>query len=184
MPSYWARETFPYAYVRAFAGFDFDVEEYKITDSNHGELISMIVNGANALQLYPHDPAPTCSIMMSLSPGDFLDRLAVLTVKYSRFAGNKRAAMEREYQRHIEARNRARLPFECDDLFQQLVNLHAANFDVLERMVPSALDDGMISLEDHVAAVKSNKARIDLKRKIDGICRAPYSEVKSYHRGE
>lgn len=179
-PEYLAAETFPYAYVTKFANQDHDVEEFKISDDNHAEIVDLIVNGQNARRLWPHNPAPVKSISMPLTPGDFLDRLAVLTVKRELFRPERRAAIEREYQRHAEARRQANLGAEADGMFDALVDLHRANFKLLERMVPAALEAGM-GADDHVAAVKSNQERARIKRAIDLACRAPYCEIKSYH---
>ena len=172
--------TFPYGYVTKFANEDYDVEEFVIAPNTHGALVDAIINGSNALRLWRHDPRPTLCVNVPLTPGDFLDRLAVLTVKRGRFSIARRAAIEREFQRHNELRGQAGFSAEVNALFEELVTLHAATFDLLENMVPAALGDSLSS-NDHVEAVKLNKRRIELKRAIDATCRAPYSEVKSYH---
>jgi len=173
--------TFPYAYVTKFSNHDYDVEEFKICADGQVELADTIVSGQNGLRLWPHDPGPACTINVSLSPGDFLDRLAVLTVKHARFTGAKRAAIERDYQRHRELRARANFGPHIDKLFDRLVRLHAETFDLLETMVPGAMADDTITPEAHVAAVKLNKVRVSLKREIDGVCRSPFTEQKSYY---
>ena len=179
-PAYWSKSTFPYAYVSKFAGFDHDVEEYKIEDGNHDELIGLILHGANASRSSPHDPGPVTGITMQLSPGDFLDRYAVLCVKRMRFTGARRAAIERDYQRHAEAaRGILRPPVEI--LFSHLVDVHREAFDILERAVPEALDHGGMAIEDHVAVIQANKARVRLRQQIDMALHAAYTEVKSYY---
>ena len=65
-----------------------------------------------------------------------------------------------------------------------LLAQHGVTFDLLERMVPSAVGGGTMAPEDHVEAIRANKARVELKQKIDAACRAPYCEVKSYYAGE
>lgn len=181
-----SQRTFPYAYVTKFSNQDYDVEEFKIGDANQEHLIDAIAGGANALRLRPHDPAPVLSVSVPLSPGDFLDRYAVLLVKRGRFPPEKRAAIEREFQRHAEQAipllSTAGLP----ELFDELAATHAAAFDVLERAVPSALESGTMEVEDHVAAIRLNRARVEIKRKIDATMRGPYGggEVKSYYGDE
>ena len=173
--------TFPYGYVTKFSNEDYDVEEFKIAANTHGDLIEAIVNGSNSLRLWPHNPNPVTTVNVSLSPGDFLDRLAVLTVKRNRFPVEKRAAIERQYQRYVESRLRLKASMEIDELFDKLVNLHDEIFDLLERMVVSAIGEDSITIEDHIQAVRSNKIRIELKQAIDAACHAPYSETKSYY---
>lgn len=178
--SFLTPETFPYAYVTKFSNHDYDVEEFEIRDDNHAELVAAVAGGSNARRLWPHDPRPVLTIQAPLAPGDFLDRLAVLTVKRACFTPERRAAIEREYQRYQALRGRT-LPYspQIIDLFTRMVDVHRATFELLERVVPDALAGGMTP-EDHVAAVRLNKERVDLKREVDAACRAPYSEVKSY----
>ncbi len=173
--------TFPYAYVTKFSNQDYDVEEFKVSAHRQDELVDSIVNGQNGLRLWPHDPAPVTTITVPLSPGDFLDRLAVLTVKRSRFSVARRAAIERDYQRHVELKLRTGFSAEVEERYARLVDLHAETFDLLETMVPEAIGGGTMTPESHVTAVQLNKARIELKLEIDAACRAPFSEVKSYH---
>jgi hypothetical protein len=176
-----SERTFPYGYVTKFSNQDYDVEEFKIASNTHFALAQAIVGGSNALRLWPHDPRPVTTVAVPLSPGDFLDRLAVLTVKYGRFPQARRAAIEREFQRHNELRDRAGFSAEVDEMFGRLVELHSRTFDLLEGMVPAALGDGTMAVADHVEAVRLNKQRADLKREIDAATRSPYTEQKSYH---
>lgn len=176
-----SQNTFPYGYVTKFSNQDYDVEEFKIASNTHFALVNAIVSGSNALRLWPHDPQPTKSITVPLTPGDFLDRLAVLTVKYGRFSPVRRAAIEREFQRHNELRNQAQFSGDVEALFQRLIELHSATFDLLEKMVPEALGSGTMAVEDHIEAVRLNRDRVEIKRAIDAACRAPYREEKSYY---
>lgn len=178
-----SQRTFPYAYVTKFSNQDYDVEEFKITDANKYELVDVIVGGANGLRLWPHDPAPTFTFSMPVTPGELLDRFAVLTVKRTRLSGPQRAAIEREYQRLYEASHAVFANHEAMALFAELVALHDHAFMLLEKLVPAALADALTDPADHVAAIKANKARIEIKRKIDAALRSPYYEVKSYHEG-
>jgi hypothetical protein len=188
-PAYWARQTFPYAYSTAFAGVDADIEEYKV-GSNHDGVIKLILEGANARRLWPHDPAPTKSVTLPLTPGDFFDRFAVLTVKREKFSPDQRAAIEREYQRHDEARRQWLWPQAVDPLLDQLIELHARNFDLLAELVPQAIEnkgvdvdwsDTASMIEAHFEAMRSNRDRVRLKQEIDRLCHAPYFETKSYY---
>jgi hypothetical protein len=180
-PGFVARQTYPYGYVTKFSNDDYDVEEFKVSEGNHDEVASLVVHGSNAMRLWPHDPDPVPTVMMRLSPGDFLDRLAVLAVKRAKFPLDRRAAIEREYQRHAEAKRVLQLPPEVDGLFGQLLDLHAAAFDLLERMVPAAIGDGTVGADDHIAAVRLNKERSAAKAAIDEACRVPFHEQKSYY---
>ena len=184
-PHYWAKMTFPYAYVTAFAGQDFDVEEYKVGD-NHAGIIDLVMGGVNARHLRPHDPLPAVNVTMQLTPGDFFDRFAVLTVKRQKFSPDQRAAIEREYQRHDEARRQRLWPKELDVLLDRLTELHARNFDLLAQLVPQAITGHCevttpAMVDAHFEAMRSNKERVLLKQQIDALCHAPYSETKSYY---
>ncbi len=178
--SFLSAHTFPYAYVTKFSNADYDVEEFEITDSNHDELVSCIVSGSNGLRLWAHDPRPVMTIQAPMAPGDFLDRLAVLTVKRKRFSVERRAAIEREYQRYSDICRRMVPEFpQLSGLFDRMLALHEATYDLLEHSVPAALANAPAG--DHVAAIRMNKERVELKRAIDAACRAPYTEVKSYY---
>ncbi len=176
-----ARQTYPYGYVTKFSNQDYDVDEFKVSDHDHDAVASLVVHSANALRLRPHDPTPVATVAVPLTPGDFLDRFAVLTVKRERFSLEKRAAQEREYQRHAELFRQTARPEGVAKMFGDLLELHRSNFELLEGVVPDALAGGGMSPEAHVAAVRNNKARIDLKRAIDEACHAPYFEGKSYY---
>lgn len=172
--------TFPYAYVTKFSNLDYEVEEYEITDDNHAELVAGIINGINAGRIVPHDPRPIIAIQAPLSPGDFLDRLAVLTVKRRNFEGRNRALVEREYRRFLHLRSITEMPPEINAHFAQLVALHQTTFDLLQRLVPMALSEGA-DVRLHDQAIRLNRDRIELKSRIDRACRAPYTDVKSYY---
>lgn len=176
----WADHTYPYAYVTKFAGEDHDVEEIKITDVNHADVIAAIANGVNGQRLRPHDPAPVTSIWMPLTPGDFLDRLAVLTVKRSRFDPMRRAAVDREYRRYVEAARRlGTLPQAAQTAYKRLRAVHELAFTALDGLVPGALNGGA-DAEAHSAAIRFNAERVELKNEIDRAMHAPYLEVKRY----
>ena len=179
-PDFWAAETYPYGYVTKFAGEDHDVEELKITAGRHQEAIEAIVRGVNARRLRAHDPRPILRVPASLSPADFLDRYAVLCVKRDRFGDVGRAEVDREYQRYAESYRQLTLPAAVNPLFQELLALHRESFDLLERLVPEALTNA--TALEHVAAIRANRRRTELKGRIDELCRSGYTEVKSYHR--
>lgn len=181
-PEYLAANTFPYGYVTKFADRDYDVEEFKISDDNHAELVDLIAGGQNALALWPHDPRPVMTVQAPLAPGDFFDRLAVLTVKRARFEPRKRAAIEREFQRLTEIRRQLDIPRETLDVFDRLVELHAKCYDALAEVVPAALNN--VVTGQHLYVIKANKDRVALKAEIDHLCHAPYGEVKDYYPTE
>lgn len=159
------RATFPYAYVTKFTGNDYDVDEYRITARNHAEVVESILAAPRGQR----DPHPVTTVSVPLTPGDFLDRLAVLAVKRDRLG----PAADREYLRYREA-----CPAEWDGLLRELVNLHSTTFDQLAFTVPAAL--ACPERDDHVA-VALNRTRVELKRRIDEDLRAPYREIKSYY---
>jgi hypothetical protein len=175
---YWAPSTFPYAYVSRFAGEDFDVEEFKIDDDHHSA-INLIINCMENLR--PHDPRPVTSVMMPLTPSDLLDRLAVLTVKCSKFSGGRLAAVVRETRRYLEAAIPLLNEPGVSVLFALLVDRHRETFEILERAVPEALGTGHMAVADHAAAIRANKDRVVLKHKIDAALRGATVEVKSYY---
>lgn len=183
-PEYLASETFPYGYVTKFANHDYDVEEFKISDDNHPQIIDAIAAGVNARTLWPHDPTPVITIQAPISPGDFIDRLAVLTVKMQNFTAAKRASIRREHDRFAEIARQMGDRFPTEQ-FGRLVDLHRSTYELLARMVPTALHDsfdgGSMAHEDHVAAVRFNKTRVKLKAAIDAALHAPYGEVKDYY---
>ncbi len=160
----WLRRTYPYAYVRKFSGEDYDVEEYRIRAETHGEIISTIL----AAPRTSRDPRPVTTVEMPLTPGDFLDRLAVLTVKVRRGL----LLANREANRYAEA-----FPEKWLRLLAPLVDLHETTFDRLAVDVPDALANP--DRDDH-DAVTLNRQRVELKRRIDDELRAPYREVKNY----
>lgn len=181
----WAIDTYPYAYVTKFTGNDYDVEEYKITDDNHAEVVGSILGGVNALRLRPVSPLPVLSVEAPLSPGDFLDRLAVLTVKRARFPFEKRALIEREYQRYGEIYRQMELPGKIQASMHrklvELIDLHDETFNLLENLVPIVFADCTVHGDHHVKVIRLNRLRIELKQQIDALCNAPYTEVKSYY---
>lgn len=172
-PDYPIHRTFPYAYVSKFSGEDFDVDEFKITDHNHDDVIVKLLQAqAGRLQ------APVMTINAPLSPGDFLDRLAVLHVKLEKFDVMRRAAIQREHDRYYEIYKAQ--PF-CGQLFDSLLLNHRKTFDLCSSYVPDALV-GKNDEQRHAKAIQLNKERVELKRKIDLICQSPYSDVKDYYR--
>ena len=182
-PEYLAPETFPYAYVTKFANTDFDIEEFKIEDDNHASLVKSILTGSNARRLRPHDPSPVMSVMMPLAVGDFLDRLAVLLVKHKNFSGPKRAAIERERLRYVEACRQLSLTPEVETLFGELIDIHERTYELHAKGVPAALGDDPLTTADTARltlAVQYNRDRMDIRAKIDELCHSPYTDIKDY----
>lgn len=183
LPNQWAaRRTYPYAYVTKFDGCDYDVEEYKIESGNHAALVERVLSGANALGRRPHDPSPTSFVMMPLTPGDFLDRRAVLTVKRERFDPPRRAAIEREWGRYEEAALHFRREHGWSDelaaLYDKLLDTHHRAFDLIALAVPASLAGKYTENRRRVDRI--NRERVALKIAIDELCHAPYTEVKDY----
>lgn len=192
----WARDTYPYGYVTKFDGHDYDLEEWKITDTNHRSLIDLILAGPNARRARPVDPSPATTLAITVTPGDLLDRLAVLEIKARRFDENRRALILRELSRLREQARPLLTPAQHDApapeirrLFRELLLVHADMYDVMERLVPAALNgqaasDGAASIVgDHVKAISLNRTRVALRESLDHACHAPYGEVKSYYDG-
>lgn len=172
--------TYPYAYVTKFAGEDYDVEEHIVDDQTVGHIIKEVAHGPNALRLWPHDPSPVMTVMAPLTPGEFMDRLAILTVKAQRLNSRAKAAMMREFLRY--AYIWGRMPGEpMAATLGALIELHDENFSILEKMVPDALKRGKIETQHHIAAMESNRSRVDVKRTVNDVLRSPYPEVKSYY---
>lgn len=183
-PGYWADRTYPYGYVTKFDGEDYDVEERKVGDGDHDAVVAAILSGPNALATQPHDPTPRASVAMALTPGELLDRLAILTVKRERFDPPRRAAVEREYLRHLEAKLRfdAETRAPTDVLFRALLEVHRRAYDVLAEVVPGALGEAPSPPRSaYEEAVRLNRERVRLRAKIDEYCGAPYAEVKDYY---
>ena len=180
-PAYWASSTFPYAHVNRFAGENFDVEEFRVQD-DHDSVIRSILNCMEHPR--SHDPLPMNAIVMSLSPGDLLDRFAVLTVKRGRFDKARQAAIEREYQCYSEAAEALLRSQIVADLFNRLVALLDEGFGVLEELVPAVLhgkEETLESAKIHASVIRGNKDRVMLKHKIDAVLRGATVEVKSYY---
>lgn len=194
-PGFLASQTFPYAYVTKFANNDYDVEEFKVSIENRDEIVEAIATGSNARRLTPHNPMPLPAITVSMLPGEVVDRLAVLMVKRYRFPPRRRAAIEREYRRYLEAARTLREVPGVEGLLQQLVIVNEQAFDILERLIPTSmkldqqfgvnfdLDRGTIA-QDSVAAIQLNRKRVDLRRSVDEACGCAVSEVKSYYNPE
>lgn len=164
------RNTYPYAYVTRFSGNDYQVAELSVSlPRDYAEVCASVLRYA----ALPHDPRPVTTVMVPLTPGDLIDRLAVLSVKMDRFDEGRRALIEREYLRYRDLYYGADLGIDADELYARLREVHAASFDAIEAAVSSALDTDEV--------VRANRDRVGLRNQIDALCRAPYAEVKSYY---
>jgi hypothetical protein len=176
----WAFDTYPYAYVTKFTGNDYDADEFKLTEHNHEEVIAALL----AVGTRTASPGPVLTVQASLSPGDVLDRLAVLAVKRARLGAIERALIEREYQRFTELRRVLPANPQADALYGELEALHLRTFDLLETLVPASLSENAVATNEHLYAVRLNRERVALKQALDVAYGAAYTEVKSYYRGD
>lgn len=178
------RETWPFAYVHKFTGEDYDVDEYELTPLTVEETVSAVLSSRNARARSDYDPAPVTTVWAPLAPGDFLDRLAVLTVKYEAFctlAPELAAMVDRELLRYARLRHANRWPKGTDKLYDDLVRVHEETFALLQTFVPGAASGADLDPEKHARAINLNRRRVSVRQAIDALCRAPYSEVKSYY---
>jgi hypothetical protein len=175
LPGIPIKSTFPYAYVNKFSGEDFDVDEYEITDNNHEAVIAKLLSpGACANRSL----SPLLTVSVPLAPGDFLDRLAVLTVKMEKFTAERKQSIRREHDRYwVTYRNN---PF-CGTYLAALIDVHRETFDLCATYVPDALV-GKHDEPAHARAISLNKRRVELKQQIDRLRNSAYSEVKDYYR--
>lgn len=180
-PEYWASRTWPYARPETFSGFSFDVDEFKVFPGvDHVATIELVLNSSNGLRLWPHDPSPTTVVRVPITPGDLLDRVAVLQVKRTRFESRQLAAVEREFQQLWDIA----APFAVSEVpskYAELVAIHEETFDLLADVVPGVVGGGSFGSDRHAVAVKLNLHRITLKRQIDDALRASWREEKDYY---
>lgn len=171
-PGFPVNHTFPYAYVSKFSGEDFDVDEFKLTDTNHDDVIAKLL-AASA----DRNTRSVVTLSAPLSPGDFLDRLAVLHVKMEKFSVERRPSVQREYDRFNEMYWNA--PF-CGQMLDALIRNHRETFDLCATYVPDALA-GKNDEPSHAKAIRLNRMRVEIKQKVDFICGSPYSDEKDYY---
>jgi hypothetical protein len=162
------RRTYPYARVTRFMGRDYRVLERRITSDNHVEVAASVLRYAAA---GPYDPRPAITVAVELTPGDFLDRMAVLEVKMRRFPPDRRAQVETEYWRSREVLASLTLPTAACEAYNDLVALHESSFDDIERTVRASAADPVVA---------ANHLRVMLKTRADLACGSPFTEVKSY----
>jgi len=179
LPGAWwhlpAGSPFPYAYTRLFIGETYDADEYELTDHNHLETIGAVVI-ALGHQRAAHDPAPVALVEAPMSPGDFVDRLAILGVK------SENHLSHRDYLRYRRIYDRLGFDAVVGDLYRELVAVHQETYDLFEEMVPAALGRDELSLSSHVAAMKLNQSRTQLRNEVDRRLRGASTERKSYYR--
>lgn len=179
------RRTYPYAYVDTFAGEDYaDVDEVKIDDPIRA--VEDVMRGANAYG--PRPSGLVTGVQMTLTHGDFFDRLSILEIKTERLEGAKRAAVYREYLQHREAalpvlgRHGARLA----EAYAKIKAANAAAWDHNERAVSGVFCLGVAGPtgDDFAEAARHNRERVRLKNQINAICSSAHDEIKSYYGGE
>lgn len=170
-----AGSPFPYAYTRSFLGETYDVDEYELTDRNHLETIGAVIVGLGH-RAGSHDPAPVALIDAPMSPGDFVDRLAILAVK------SADRACYRDFLRYRRIYESWSLEVEVGDLYRELQVVHQETYDLFEEMVPAALGQNELPLASHVEAMRLNRERTRLRNEIDRRLRGASTERKTYYR--
>ena len=183
--SYFKR-TYPYGYVGTFAGEDYaDVDEVKIISSVLRSADDVMA-GANAARIKRR--GLVSGVQMTLSYGDFFDRLSILEIKTERLSGDKRAAIYREYLQHFEAAVPVLDHFGSvlRDSYLKIKNSNAAAWDHNEKMVGAVFSGGAMTPDAPAFAETAlfNRERVRLKNQINAICGSSSDEIKSYYGGE
>ena len=175
------KRTFPYASVRTFAGEDYDdVEEVKIT-SDLGRAVDEVMSGRHARRL-PVRRNQVHGVQITLTHGDFFDRLSILEIKSKMLAGDKRAMIMRDYLHHREVAdpivlaNPHVLP-----LYAKLLCCNAEAWTHNETSVTGMLQNGTELSEHFAIAARHNKDRIAIKNQISALLSSAHVEVKSYY---
>ena len=172
------KTAFPYAYVTKFAGEDFDVDQYEITNGNHDRIIQALIQDRKE-----RSPDPVQTVTIPVSPGDFLDRLAVLHVKLEKFSKENKRKVAREhahYWRIYQELNASTL-LNCGRYFDALVQNHRDTFDLCSSYVPDALN-GRQDEAKHAKAITLNKERVSIRQTVDEKFRSAFTEVKDYYK--
>ena len=173
------QQTYPYAYVSKFAGFDYDIDEFKIGD-DIDSVISCILGSKNFLRLGVYNPAPVLSTSIDVSAGELFDRLAILAVKLQMLPANKRALVLREYLRLTEIALPLTIRF--PSLGDPIGRLTEANRDVWvanDLKVAASLNGQPVA--SHVDADQASLRRMKIKQEINIICASAFEEVKSFY---
>lgn len=168
------KTTMPYAGVRTFAGEDYDVDEHVVADDNHSAIIHRLLAGA-----VKRNQQPVFTVDVPLSLGDFLDRLAVLLAKYSKFDTAGRVKLQRELDRLCAIYSSISSPLMGD--LNTLVDIHQKMFDAAAEYVPDAFA-GKNNEEMHRLAISLNRQRVEIRQGIDAKMGAAYSEIKDYYK--
>lgn len=166
--------TMPYAGVRTFAGEDYDVDEHVVSDNNYSAIIHRLLAGAEK-----RNQNPVVTVDTPLSLGDFMDRLAVLLAKYSKFDTVGRTKLQRELDRLCVIYTGIGSPL-VDDL-NELVGIHQRTFDAAAEYVPAAFA-GRNNEEMHRLAILLNRQRVEIRQGIDVKMGAAYTEIKDYYK--
>lgn len=167
--------TMPYAGVRTFAGEDYDVDEFVVSKDNHAEIINRLLSAPTRRRT-----EPVQTIDAPMSTGDFLDKLAILLVKHSKFDQQNKALLVRELDRYCSILQG--LTWQDLQVFlDQLVKIHSDTFDLCASYVPSALR-GENDENRHARAIALNKQRVIIRQQIDRLCGAASTETKDYYQ--
>ena len=172
------RRTWPYASVETFAGEDYaDVDEVIVRDAAAAR---EVMDGACARGL---DRGRGCvsGVSVTLSHGEFFDRLSILDVKQQKLTGERRAAMMRDY---LRAREVGRPMLTGSPTLSNLyADLLAVNWSAFEQndVAVRAVQNGDRAEDHYARAVHLNRQRTELKDRINALCASSGREVKSYY---
>ena len=120
-------------------------------------------------------------LRIEAAPGDVLDRITILERKVARVAPERRAGVQRELDGLRVAWDGAGLPDRAGfPLAEQLARVNAALWDVEDdlRAREAAGDFGPAFVEAARSVYRTNDERAALKRAVDGLLGAAFTEEK------
>jgi Flp pilus assembly protein TadD len=128
-------------------------------------------------------PEACGAVSVAISPGELLDKVAILQIKQERIAD---AAKLRHVVAELEALSKARMRLlpdhELTALAEQLRTINEKLWDVedLLRVCEQNKDFGPRFVELARSVYRHNDARADIKHRINTLLKAPFAEQKSY----
>ena len=161
-------------------------------------VIAAVTEGRNAQGPVP-DPGPLAFVDVQMSPGELLDRLAIMEIKQARLPSQAHH-LAREIGRLAPLRESLLRTYpSVAHLAQELRNLNEQAWMLNEvlitdyqhnvgapgwRVVQDSIVDGLVQVERHVRtayeAHRCNRRRVEVRNDVDALCRAGHVEVKSY----